>query len=250
MANIKAIIENQNFFHLFQPIKNLRNDHLFGMEALFRTEKGDPEQIFRQARNENLLFDLDSLSIIKSIETYKSSHHSRKDCFLFVNIFPSTLMNERLCQLIKKIKHHAAELIGKIVFEINEAFEEHELWDGLRKSSIIGDLQKDGFLIAFDDIGEGSYSFKQLVDFVPDFIKVSRYITYDIDKSLNKQKVLKLLLHYFGNNSTIILEGIETASELIIARQLGVTLGQGYLLEKPQHIRNISHNINEDRCKK
>lgn len=240
MANVEPMIQKQNFYHDFQPIHHLNHkNNLLGMEALFRSETGNPVTVFRKAREENLLFELDTSSILKSIETYRTSTFQDTDCQLFVNIFPSTLIHKKFDPFFEQLKSSTKGFTSNIVLEINEALEEQDLWNQVKETGVVKELQKNGFRIAFDDVGEGSFSFKHLIDFHPDYIKLARYLTTGIDVSENKQKMVSLLLEYCGNQADLILEGIETDRELNTATELGVNIGQGFLLGKPRRINDI-----------
>jgi EAL domain-containing protein (putative c-di-GMP-specific phosphodiesterase class I) len=239
MATIEKLIKTDSFFHSYQPVKNLKNNRLFGVESLIRCDAYDPLRLFQQARKAKLLFELDTKSILKSIETFKNSHLVATGCKLFVNIFPSTLLHEGFDGFVSHVKEMASGIIDQIVFEINESAEEHDLWDQLKAKGTIPNLQKDGFLIALDDFGEGSISFRHLFEYDPDYIKLSRTVTANIEEFEKKRKIVDLLVKYCDDQTKLILEGIEKESELAIAEQLGVELGQGYLLDKPKSISDI-----------
>ncbi|NGQ95126.1 EAL domain-containing protein [Brevibacillus sp. SYP-B805] len=239
MATIENIIKTDSFFHSYQPVKCLKNNRLIGVESLIRCEAYDPMRLFQQARKANLLFELDTKSIMKSIETFQSSHLVAAGCKLFVNIFPSTLLHEGFDEFVNQVKETAAGIIGQIVFEINESAEEHALWDELKAKGVIPNLQKEGFFIALDDFGEGSISFRHLFDYDPNYIKLSRTVTAHIEEFEKKRKLVDLLVKYCEDHTKLILEGIEKESELAVVKQLGVELGQGYLLDKPKSIAEI-----------
>ncbi|WP_282943340.1 EAL domain-containing protein [Paenibacillus sp. RC67] len=82
-------------------------------------------------------------------------------------------------------------------------------------------------------------SLKQLVDFEPDYIKLSKYFTNGLEHSRGKQKVIKMLADFCGEQSKLIVEGIENERQFEILEQLGVIYGQGYLFAKPQPLENL-----------
>lgn len=87
-----------------------------------------------------------------------------------------------------------------------------------------------------DDIGDGTADLKKIVEFMPDYIKMSRYFSKGLATTEKKQRILQLFLEYFGADTKMILEGIENQNDLVCAKNLGVALGQGYLLGKPKEL--------------
>lgn len=79
----------------------------------------------------------------------------------------------------------------------------------------------------------------------PDFIKLDRYFSIDLQKSKQKQTMIKFLLKYSNvTNCKIILEGIENEEVLKKARKLGVSYAQGFHLGKPAALKHyLNKNI-------
>lgn len=48
--------------------------------------------------------------------------------------------------------------------------------------------------------------------------------------------ILMLVQYFYGTDTKIILEGVETKAELDMAQELGVEFCQGYFLSMPQPI--------------
>ncbi|UOF89066.1 EAL domain-containing protein [Fodinisporobacter ferrooxydans] len=227
-VNIDTIIHSNTFHHFFQPLYHLSNWSLYGNEALFRTNSGEnPETVFFTALKRKKLYELDMASISKAISFYSKFNPNN---FLFVNVFPSTLENPFFMRFIYNIINKYGGSNKNIVFEIVES---QEIKDIKSLSTIISFLQQNGFRVALDDIGKGSMSFQKLIELSPDFIKLDRYFSMDLSISNKKQKLIQLFVNYCESNVELILEGIEKETDLAVAKCLGVSIGQGYLLGMP-----------------
>jgi len=118
-----------------------------------------------------------------------------------------------------------------IVFEITEreAIENYELFN--KAVQYYKDL---GFAIAVDDTGSGFSSLETVVELKPDYIKLDISLVRGIQKNMLKQELIKAILNLSAKmGSMVIAEGIETEEELNVLREIGVTVGQGFLFAKP-----------------
>jgi EAL domain-containing protein (putative c-di-GMP-specific phosphodiesterase class I) len=235
MLNIKELVKQNDFYHLFQPICYLPKRHILGCEALIRSKSNiTPDQIFQHAMEQNHLYEVDSLSIFPAISTYFTSLETREgNELLFLNVFPSTLVAASFPTLIKKITEQYAGFCHRIVFEINESVAQGSFWNSASFIGMITFLREQGFMIALDDVGEGATTFKKIIEISPDYIKVDRFFAKELFSYRKKQKVVELFVEYCKEGIHLILEGIEHQDELDKALSLGVTIGQGYLLGKP-----------------
>ncbi|MGJ9458484.1 EAL domain-containing protein [Oceanobacillus sp. CF4.6] len=94
VTKIKDLIEQQQFFHHFQPIYNLTIRKKIGCEVLFRSNLiKNPEVVFQTALKVNLLYELEKRSTENAITSYSKSPYSPENGKLFINVFPSTLVN-------------------------------------------------------------------------------------------------------------------------------------------------------------
>lgn len=210
--------------HWFQPIYHLKNSSIVGYEALLRDASqlcASPVDIFREADKKGHQNVLDRISIKTALESYKDDENP-----LFLNIFPSTLMEEGFLSWWDSY----AALQKNVVFELleNEPIRD---WEVLKK--VTGELQARGVRIAVDDMGGGYSFFQQWIELNPDFIKLDRYFAENLSASARKQKTLSSLVDLLSETTEIIIEGIEKEEDLDVAERLGITYAQGFLLGVP-----------------
>lgn len=230
--------ENHIIEHAYQPIWKLDNWKLYGYEALLRFSdgycQGNIEAAFEKVRDEGDLYELDIMSISKAVSHFPFQHYYSER--LFVNIFPSTLLNEKFESFITQLLIEHPQAKGKVVIELNESREEEQIWMIPKLKEKITFLKSQNFYIALDDVGKGVATLQKIIEFSPDYIKLDRYFARELYRSKEKQKMVTLLVEYTRSGMTLILEGIEQEIDLAKAKSLNVPIAQGFLLGRPQKL--------------
>ncbi|PLR75943.1 diguanylate phosphodiesterase [Bacillus sp. V3-13] len=237
---ITALLEKRSFFSEYQPLWNTETNSIFAYEAFFRIEDGtSPLVIFQDARDAGLLYELDTASIQNAIKNYPFF----KKYFLFVNVFPSSLIHDKFPMFIKGLMNRFPEIKGEIIFEINEAALEEDCWNKDIFSDRLEFLRSSGFQIAFDDLPITELSLTKIRRHEPEFVKLDHTYSIQLSESLVKQQSIEYLLSYINRKNMLVLEGIETAEDLLVARNLGVPLLQGYYIAKPVVLDSFQEHI-------
>ncbi|GAA0493212.1 hypothetical protein GCM10008986_19600 [Salinibacillus aidingensis] len=230
------VIEQQLFFHHFQPIMDIQKHKIIGYEGLLRSNYiQNPETLFNTAIETNRLFELDTASIIKAIQTFDEMLVDQvSDVYVFLNVYPSTLLSRTFLSLLKGAFPDGIRSDVHMVLEINESELIHNV---PLFNETLTKLQSFGFYIALDDVGKGASTFKRIIELNPDFIKLDKYFARDLHQSPNKQEMIRFFSNYCKKQEIkLVLEGLETRDELETAKMLGITLGQGYFLGKPNQL--------------
>jgi len=236
------ILSQYRHYSLFQPIVWIENERVHGHEALLRSSDSiSPDCLFRLARAHRYVYELDSGAMARSISTYfQQMENCGSPTWLFVNVFPSTLLNPAFSAwIVNKFLDNGFPL-NRIVLEINEAPEEEKMWDIALLGERLSEMRQYGFLIALDDVGSGAASLKKIVEYKPDIVKLDRYFGKHLATNTAKQRLVSLFAEFCRGERLLVLEGIERADDLIAARSLGVPLGQGFLLGRPAASCNSS----------
>lgn len=220
---------NYNFYHVVQPIFELKQNKIIGYEFLLRSEQvHNPERLFEMAKSTKQLIKLDKYSIESVFRFVSERESDLTGLFLFINVFPSTILSSGMKEFLQTILLMTNLSPQQIIFEINES--ECEINLPVFKNAI-GQLRKNGFLVALDDVGKGYSNMKTILEINPDIVKLDKYFSEGLSRTPNKQKVLKSMIQLL--DSSVILEGLETEEDLMSAKENGVTYGQGYFLGKP-----------------
>lgn len=228
---IQQLIEKDEFYHYAQSLYSTYDWSRIGAEILLRSNLGKADMIFMQAKIVHKLFELETKSISKVLQTYNSDENALKD-LLFINIFPSTILHAEFPDFINKMAVQYASITQKIVFEIVNTDYVEDI-ETLKER--IDHLKELGYFIAIDDVGKGWSTLDMIIELEPNYIKLDRFFSRNLTNSLPKQRMIKALINYaHQSNIKVVLVGIEQETDLSIAKFLGVDICQGFLLDKPK----------------
>jgi EAL domain-containing protein (putative c-di-GMP-specific phosphodiesterase class I) len=116
-----------------------------------------------------------------------------------------------------------------------EVSEDAVLRDPERARTALEDVRKLGVTVALDNFGAGQSSLSLPGTLPLDMLKIDRSLieSFDKDKRTRAMVVGMIELARAAGLKTVGV-GIETNRQLALARQLGCTLGQGFLLHRPE----------------
>jgi diguanylate cyclase (GGDEF)-like protein len=212
-----------------QPIFDLSDESPIGYEFLSRYSNGGlelPENFFRVCSERNILTLVDHACLRSAVNAAMELPPYAR---FHLNIFPTTLLAvpvEHLLDLFPKPLP-----AGTFCLELSE---QQIIGDPSYLLPAVQALRAAGVLIAIDDVGFGSSCLESLVLLQPEIMKIDKRCVIGIDSDPSR---IDQLRRYVGVARTlgcaIVAEGIETAGELEVVRELGIEFGQGYLWGKP-----------------
>lgn len=228
---------------VFQPLVHIPSGHAFGFEALSRPSfHHSPLSIsllLESASASAQLSDFDQFAlpaILAAAGRLSFPSSSR----LFINVSPITLLNP---EWILDIIRTSVVRPSQVVLEVSER---EPLSDSMDFNRLLAPYRQAGMAIALDDFGAGYSGLNRLASLDPEFAKIDLNLVRDIDKNPVKHALVEATVHFSGRSGRLQLlaEGIETAAELAALHELGIELGQGYLLGRPAaHLTVVSHNV-------
>jgi len=226
---ILELILNENLVTRYEPIVDIESGDPIGYEALTRgPEEGtlqSPERLFRQAQDVGLLFELDCLCRRLAFAGAGCLPRGGK---LFLNLLPAAIGDPNLRDEGLRANLEKYELNpGDLVLEISEreSIENFAIFRELRDS-----YREFGVQIAIDDAGAGYSSLEAIMEIAPDYMKADMALVRGIDTDPPRREVLSGLRGVAERiGAEVIAEGIETAEELRVVKELGIRFGQGYI---------------------
>ncbi len=153
-----------------------------------------------------------------------------EELLLFVNIHPAQLDDPEVEARFAPLVPHA----NRVVLEITERA---SLRDFTHWESSIQRLEALGFRFALDDLGSGYGGLALLADLRPAFIKVDMSIVRDVDRKVQKQRLVDLLITFANaTGAVLVAEGVETEGEARVLIDAGTHLLQGHYFARPSLI--------------
>lgn len=230
VGGIEALIRDRTLVVAFQPMVSLSDGTIFALEALSRFPSGTspPDVWFARAAAVGL-------GLVLELEAARIALGRLKDVpqayRLSINASPEMIMSEAFQALL------SAHDMTRVIVEITEHTTVSD-YDRLR--ACLRELQSQGVLVAIDDAGAGFASLRHILHLSPDIIKLDISLTCGIDHDIRRQTMVSAIQAFASStNATIVVEGVETESELRVLTGIGIEYGQGYLLGRPSPLEDI-----------
>ncbi len=230
---LEEVLKQRDLHALFQPILKMDNGEIIGYEGLIRGPSDSPLHspmtLFKVARANNLTVEVEHLCRRVVIDRFAALALPGK---LFLNVSP-----ECMCQ--SGAKH--GETLGYLKVSgidpkrvIIELTENQPTYDYTLMRDAVRHYRDMGFQIAIDDLGEGFSSLRLWSELRPDFVKIDRHFIQAINQDPVKLQFVRSIQEIAEKTGTMVVaEGIETQSELLLVKDLGIKFGQGYHIARP-----------------
>ncbi|MBF0193275.1 MAG: EAL domain-containing protein [Magnetococcales bacterium] len=233
----KSQYRNIELFSAFQPIFSPSHHKVIGYEGLLRglDENGkevSPKTIFKMPKSIRETQYLDRLSRFLHVRNF--ANKDLEDGLLFLNLSPDVILHSHK----KEFATFTTDLLlsndldpSRVVIEVLES----SIDDEIALMEVINHYRQVGFLIAVDDFGAGESNMDRLWKLEPDIIKLDRSLIVNAGLNQRAKRLLPglvNLMHQIGG--LVLLEGIETKEEAMIAIDADVDLVQGFAFAKPQ----------------
>ncbi|HEY6877198.1 MAG TPA: EAL domain-containing protein, partial [Polyangiales bacterium] len=209
----------------FQPIVDLQRQTVVGYEALSRfagPPHATPDKWFAAAVRIGRSAELEALVIASALQ---ARDQLPPNCFLSINVAPEALLAPHVRALLRR------RPLSRLVFELTEHSVVVDYGVLARATAEVRDL---GGFIAVDDAGAGYASLQHILALRPDFVKLDRALIAGLQLDEAKAALVEMFGGFTSRiDAWLLAEGIEERDELRRLIQLGVPLGQGYLLGRP-----------------
>ncbi len=222
----------------YQPIVWLKNGRLMGHESLIRgpvdTPLHKPDALFRAARAEGLTVTLEQACLREGLRAWC---HQSSDERLFLNLSAHTIVKMVEAMSVSGVMQWLASTGVAPAALVVEITEHEHVGDLPRFLAVAAGLRAQGLRFALDDFGDGRSSLRLWAELRPEIVKIDKYFVHDLHEQAVKVQTIKGLTRFaetFG--TSLVAEGIECEAELQVLRDLGIDLGQGYFLGRPQPV--------------
>lgn len=223
---------------VFQPVVDLATGRTIAVEALARWHSPTqgpigPDRFVSLAENIGMVDALDRHVMRKACREIAGHVEPASGWPLDLTVNSSTisLSHPGAAERILQILSDEGFAPHRLILEITEstAIEDDEL---LRSQLQV--LRSQGVRIAIDDFGTGHSSLAQLETLPVDFVKMDRSFLEGVPGSKRRMRYLETIIAMANAlRLEVIFEGIEDPAQAHVLAELGVELGQGYLLAEP-----------------
>ncbi len=235
---LHAGIDNDEFVLYYQPIIDLRHGTVVELEALVRWQHPGrgllhPGLFLPVAAQSGLADRLDA-RVVEHLERDLAMvcGAGRNDLRLSLNVSATGLAQPGWPQqLHRALTDSIADAGERITLEITE----HLLMDDVERSvAALSELRRWGFNVAIDDFGTGHSSLSSLAALEVDAIKIDQSFIRSADQDARRRQILATIVRLAqALDVPAVAEGVETAAQHQLLRELGCDRVQGFLFGRP-----------------
>ena len=220
----------------FQGVYRARDGVLTHLEVLVRmVDETDPEHIILPghfigyAEKSGKIRDIDRWVIAESIRLLARAPALPS---LAVNISGRSFDDPTLPQFIAEQLAEARVNPARLLVELTETSAVTDLHDAQR---FIEALRHTGCPVCLDDFGTGFSSFAYLKHLRADVLKIDGLFIRDLPNDRDNQVFVKSIVDVArGMHKATIAEFVEDAETLVMLKEMGVDMVQGYHLDMPR----------------
>ena len=237
-ADVIERLKSGNFRMFLQPKVNILTGKTVGAEGLVRLyddEKGfvSPGLFIPLLEEHNIVHLIDLFILSHAFQFQKAARDAGKEIVpISVNFSKNTLTFPNLMEYIQTQCETYGAPEGMIRIEITETISN---MDHIEVNNIAKALRNFGFSILMDDFGTKYSNMAVLTQFEFDTVKIDRSMIIDIVENEKNQTILKHMIGMLKDlGMEIVIEGVETAEQVIVLKELGGEVVQGFYFGKPE----------------
>jgi len=232
-AAVGTVLATRALRPVYQPIFSMKTGEPIGYEGLVRPVDPAPftdaSALFAAAEAADRTVELDLVCLAAVAAEVRLPD---ADTYISVNLSPRTLESSLFHPSeLKAIFHRHGIPLEQVVLELTEREKVEDL-EQLRKN--VEACRRAGMRIAADDVGAGNAGLRLLSEIHFDIVKIDLSLIQGGTMHDPSHGVLRALQELANQwKATVVAEGVETAAQLAVVRDLGISAGQGYLLGRP-----------------
>jgi diguanylate cyclase (GGDEF)-like protein len=234
--DLRSALAREQFHLVYQPIYNLADLEVVGVEALLRWDHPadgvlGPDEFIPILEQTGLVREVGSW-VLHHACAQLAAWHARGDTLdLSVNVSGRQLEDDRIIEHIRHALHSSGFSPCALIIEVTE---EAIMRDAVAVARRLNAIKDMGVSIAVDDFGTGYSSLTYLRQFPIDCIKIDRSFTSGMASSPESLALIRTLVQ-LGKDLGLktLAEGVETMNEMDLLRADQVNEAQGFLFARP-----------------
>jgi EAL domain-containing protein (putative c-di-GMP-specific phosphodiesterase class I) len=229
---IDEILAQRRYWPVFQPVRNLATDQIVGYEALSRFDAPvTTQRLFVQAGLLGRQLDLEIATLRAAVTAAAALPPGS---WVSVNSSASLLVEtETIGSILKSLDR-------PVVIELSE----HDIVTDYEPIGLALKRLGPGCTLAVDDAGAGFASLRHILEVRPAYVKLDIGLVQGVATDLTRRALIAGFVHFARDaRFALIAEGIEEPADLRMLKKLGVSLGQGFLLGRPERAADLAASL-------
>ena len=239
-----ALERNELTLH-YQPQVMIASNKILGVEALLRWRRDgqtsiSPAEFIPLAEESGLIIPIGEWVLRTACLQVKCWHDAGfGDLIMAVNISARQFQHPEFTGLVAAVLKETGINPRYLELEITESVVMH---DAEKTIATLNNLRALGLQLSIDDFGTGYSSLSYLKRFPINKLKVDQSFVRNMTTDSNDASITKsVILLGQSLGLSVIAEGVETAEQLALLKQLGCDEVQGYFFSKPVPQNELEH---------
>ena len=238
----RAVAQNELCLR-YQPIFDMRQGRLIGVEALVRWQHPQrgllaPEAFLPLVESDDLIRQVDFWVISMALRDLAAWRAKGLRLRLSLNVGARTLMTAGFLESVKALLHRYPEIASTdIDLEVRETAAIHDL-DTI--AAVVAEAEALGLCFVIDDFGKGNASLSAFRHLGAKALKIDQSL---IDGMSRDQGDLSQVASVIGVarafDCGVVAEGLETPEQGMLLLDLGCELAQGFYIAHPMEADSI-----------
>jgi diguanylate cyclase (GGDEF)-like protein len=235
----QAVVKGREFELHYQPIIALDNGRISGFEALVRMRRTDgtlllPGEFIPLTEETGLIVHIGRwvlMEACRQMRAWQLRFPERPPVQVSVNLAGRQFVQPNLIQQIEEVLQVTGLDTRSLKLEVTETV---IMAHAEQAAAVLRQLRGKGIKLLMDDFGTGYSSLSYLHRFPVSTLKIDASFVQRMEnggKDIDIIQTIVTLAHTLGMD--LIAEGVETARQLALLRQLKVEYGQGYYFSRP-----------------
>jgi diguanylate cyclase (GGDEF)-like protein/PAS domain S-box-containing protein len=234
--DLRRAIERSEFEVYYQPVIELTNRRVTGFEALLRWNHPTrgvvlPGDFIGCAEETGLIVPIGEWVLREActqMQYWHTAYPPSQDMTISVNLSGKQFSHPAL---ISKALRDSALVPSSLKLEITESV---IMEDPLAASKLLEQLQRQQVQSYVDDFGTGYSSLSYLHRFPMSALKIDKSFVTNIGPDGENAEIVRTIVTLAHNlGMRVIAEGVETAGQLELLREMGCEFGQGFYFSRP-----------------
>ncbi|APV51943.1 hypothetical protein BWI17_21085 [Betaproteobacteria bacterium GR16-43] len=241
---LRRALDNNEFELYYQPLYDLRDRSITGLEALLRwNPRGGgepvlPSQFIPAAEESGLIVPIGEWALREALRQGKAWQAEGRALFIAINVSATQLSRAGFPERLRRLLQETGIDPALVELEVTERV----IVEGMGEArASLDQVAALGVGIAIDDFGTGYSGLAYLKRFPIDTVKIDQSFVRDITVDPDDAAIVTAIVAMAKSlGIDVVAEGVETELQLEFLRQLGCHRAQGFHLARPMSARDIT----------
>jgi diguanylate cyclase (GGDEF)-like protein/PAS domain S-box-containing protein len=236
MGDLRAAIERNELYLVYQPKAELKTNAILSVEALLRWKHPSlglipPSDFIPIAEQIGLINSITTWVLHEALKQSKQWEAENIHIEIAVNLSARNLQDAELPVRLKALLQQNEVSPEKITLEITESF---IMADPVRAKEVLMEIHDMGINLSIDDFGTGYSSLAYLKTLPVNTIKIDKSFVADMANDATDSMIVRSIIFLAHNlGLKVVAEGVEDRQSWDMLEAYGCDIIQGYYLQRP-----------------